>query len=74
MEYELRDYNNLNASHDTEDGGDVHDSTTLLDPSEGAAATTDNDIVSEVYNASMSSRRSFDHHLEDDLYVRLMPG
>ncbi len=72
MEYELHDYNNLNAIHETEDEGDVHDSTTLLDPSEGAAATTNNDIVSEVYNASMSSRQSFDHHLEDDLYVRLM--
>ncbi|KAF8334392.1 hypothetical protein F5887DRAFT_1079747 [Amanita rubescens] len=67
MEYELQDYNNLNAIHETEDGGDVHDSTTLLDPSEGAAATMNNDIVSEVYNASMSSRRRFDH---DDFQPR----
>ena len=48
---------------------DVHDSTTLLDPSEGEPPTTNNVVSELTYNASMSSQRNFDHHSEYDLYV-----
>jgi hypothetical protein len=69
MEYELRDFK-LEAIRAIQDEpGDVHDSTTLLDPSEGEAPTTaKNDAGSEAYNlnASMSSRRSFRQY---DSYV-----
>ena len=72
MEYELRDFK-LEAIRAIQDEpGDVHDSTTLLDPSEGEASTTaKNDVGSEAYNlnASMSPWRSFHHHSEYDLYV-----
>jgi hypothetical protein len=69
MEHELRDLKAIRVMED--EPGDVHDSTTLLGPSEGEAPrpTTNNDVASEAYNASMSSRRSFDHHSEYDLYV-----
>jgi hypothetical protein len=64
MEYELHD---LNVIHEAEDIGEAHDSTTLLNPSGGEAPSTrNNSIASEAYNASISSRRSFDHHSEDD--------
>lgn len=64
MEHELCDLRAIRAME-----GDVHDSTALLDPSEVEAPTTNNDVVSEAYNTSMPSRRSFDHHSEHDLYV-----
>jgi hypothetical protein len=67
MEQELRDLKAIRAMED--EPGDVHGSTTLLDPSEREAPTTNDDVVSEAYNTSMSSRRSFDHHSEHDLYV-----
>ena len=65
MEHELRDLKatgirGIELEHEP---GDVHDSTTLLDLSEAEAPTTNNDVTSEAYNASMSSRRSFDHNL-----------
>ena len=69
MAYELHDLNVIRA---TENEGNVDDSTTLLHLPEVEAPTMNDDIVSGVYNASMSSGRSFDHHSEDDLYVRLM--
>lgn len=71
MEHEAHDYNNLNVTCDSEveDEGNVDDSTTLLDPLEGEAPlTTNNDIAS-----SIATKRSFDHHSEDDSYVPLMP-
>lgn len=70
MEHGLHDYDNLNIIRGTEDEGDALDSTTLLHPSEGEARLTNNGIISEAYNATMSSRRNFDS--EDDLYAHLM--
>jgi hypothetical protein len=72
MEYELYD---LNVVREAEHEGDVHDSTTLLDPSGGKALTKNKDIAStasEAYNANMSSTQNLDHNSEDDLSVHLM--
>ena len=67
MDNELHD---LNVIHEAEDIGEAHDSTSLLDPSGGEPPSTrNNSIASEAYKASISSRRSFDHHSEDDEYV-----
>ena len=70
MEYELYD---LNVVREAEHEGDVHDSTTLLDPSGGKASTAENkdttSIASEAYKAS---RQNLDHDSEDDLCVHLM--
>ena len=64
MEYKLH---GLNVIREAEDIGEVHDSTTLLNPSEGVAPTArNNSIASEAYNASISSSRSIDYHSEDD--------
>ncbi|KAF8694692.1 hypothetical protein AX14_001935 [Amanita brunnescens Koide BX004] len=68
MEHELQDLNVIRGSEDEED---MHNSTTLLEPSEGDAPATDlnnNRGVSEAYSASMLSRRSFSRHYqaEDD--------
>ena len=69
MEHDLNNCNNLNVVREPENDGDVRDSTTLLNLSEGEGPTMNNVIVSEAYNASLSSRRSFDHYSEDNLYV-----
>ena len=71
MEYELY---NLNVVREAEHEGNVHDSTTLLDPSEGKTPTknkgiTVTSIASEAYNAS---RQNFVHDSEDDLCVHMM--
>ena len=67
MEHESQD---LKVIREVEDEpGDVHDSTTLLNPSVGEASTTKIDAASEAYNASMSSQRGVDDHSEYDLYV-----
>ena len=64
MEYELND---LSIIREVEDIGETHDSRMLLNPSGGEPPSTrNNSIASEAYNASISSRRSFDHHSEDD--------
>ena len=65
MEHEL---DNSNVIRETEDTEEAHDSTavTLLDPPGGEAATRNNNIISQARGASISSRRSFDYHSEDD--------
>ena len=64
MEHELHD---LNVIREVEDMGEAHESRMLLNPSGGEPpGTRNNNIASESYNASISSRRSFDHHSEDD--------
>jgi hypothetical protein len=73
MEHELQDLNVIRGSEDEED---MHDSTTLLEPSEeDAPARTDlnnNRGISGAYNESILSRPSFSSHYqaEDDWYVR----
>ena len=63
MEYKLH---GLDVIRETEDIGEAHDSTTLLNSSGGEPPTRNNRIVSEAYNASISSRRSSNNHSEDD--------
>ena len=69
MEYELYD---LNVVREAEHEGNVHDSTTLLDPSEGKAPTKNKGIASIASEAYNASRQNFDHDSEDDLCVHMM--